>query len=170
MLVLQKYGDIEFCLNLLELGILRSLFHVSRDQYRYIYRLLNDKWSTTNNSSGLSRAFQRILPRLCTFLSHTSTSGEKKKSNKGRDTLARGRIPIVGLVPSFIFFAPLGTQWIVERLIVYCMIIDILPEILLIYINFIANVEHSNIWGYLIRAIPSVFIGDTLEREYYIER
>lgn len=55
-----------------------------------------------------------------------------------------------------------GTQWIVERLIVYCMIIDILPEILLIniYINFIATVEHNNIWGYMIRAIPSVFIGD----------
>lgn len=43
------------------------------------------------------------------------------------------------------------------------MIIDILPEILLInrYINFIATVEHNNIWGYMIRAIPSVFIGDT---------
>lgn len=27
---------------------------------------------------------------------------------QGRDTLARRRIPIVGLVPSFIFFAPPG--------------------------------------------------------------
>lgn len=90
-----------------------------------------------------------------------SRSGEQK-IEQGRDTLARRRIPIVGLVPSFIFFAPPGMQWIVERLIVYCMIIDILPEILLIniYINFIATVEHNNIWGYMIRTIPSVFIGE----------
>jgi len=81
--------------------------------------------------SDYSRFLTDPTPDLRTFLGDES---KKTKIEQGRDTLARRRIPnIVGLVPSFIFFAlPPGTQWIVERLIVYCMIIDILPEILLI--------------------------------------
>lgn len=91
-------------------------------------------FAKNNLQKGLNESpFLIIQPH--SYALSSAMSQEKTKIEQGRDTLARRRIPIVGLVPSFIFFAlppPPGTQWIVERLIVYCMIIDILPEILLI--------------------------------------
>lgn len=117
----------------------------------------------------------RWIQYLRTFLSDELE--KTKKIEQGRDTLARRRIPIVGLVYRVSYFSPSplppGTQWIVERLIIYCMIIDILSEILLIdiyiYINFIATVEHSNIWGYIrLGRYLGYLLGTS--REYYIER
>jgi len=132
-----------------------------RDLFNKYSKVIYERW-TNRRDLRRSTPFTRSPRR--------QIEAERKKVEQGRDALARRRIPIVGLVSSLIFFAPLpGMQWIVERLIVYCMIIDILPEILLIYIyiNFIATVEHSNIWGIWLGRYLRYLLGT--HREYYIE-